>query len=65
MLQSEILLVRLRACDYDVTKLSETQYAEVVSLARSVGIELPRPGQIWGSHRDAEQYGHAVTHVDA
>lgn len=64
MLLRDILLARLRACNYDLSKLSAAQRAEVDDLARAAGIELPWPGVIWASHRGAERYGQEATRAD-
>ena len=65
MRYEELLADRLRAVDFDLSRLSDAELAEVNRLARAARVELPHPGVIWASHRDAERYGHVISHVDA
>ena len=55
---------KLRPVGFDLARLSPADRAEVRLLARTAGIELPRPGLVLSSHRDAERYGHEATRAD-
>ncbi len=65
MYYETLLAEELRVAGYDLSKMSDVQLAEVNRLARAARVELPRPGAVWGSHRDAERYGHEATSVDS
>ena len=64
MLLKEILLSRLRACGYDLSKLGAGQRAEVERLARAAGIELPRAGVPWPNIAGSDVLAGPLTHVD-
>ena len=47
---------QLRAVNFDIARLSTEARARVLHMARNAGIELWRPGLIWGSHREIGNY---------
>lgn len=57
MLLQKILLRLLRSVDYDLSKLSPADRAEVEALSERTGIALPRPGDKWESSESAEKIG--------
>ena len=64
MSYEEAIADKLRPVGFDLPRLSPADRAEVRLLARTAGIELPQPGLVLSSHRDAERCGHESTHVD-
>lgn len=63
MLRQKILLRLLRSCNYDLTRLSAVDRIEVEELSRRTGIDLPRPGETWGSNATADQHGLHVSRI--
>ncbi len=53
----------LSACDFDRSRLSVADAAEVFNLARSAGIELYRPGVAWPSSPGADLTGGGITRL--
>ena len=61
----EALAEKLRAVDYDRTRLPDADLVEVYRLARAARIELPRPGVVWPSSEGAEDRGGALSRIEA
>ena len=64
MSYEETIADRLRAVDYDLSRLSPEARDEVRQLSHRAGIELPWPGRILASHRGAENFGHEATRAE-
>ena len=59
------LAEKLRAVDFDRSRLSDTDHTEVFNLARAAQIELWISGVVWPSSPGAEDRGGALTPIDA
>ena len=57
------LAEKLRAVDFDRSRLTADQHAEVFNLARAAGIELYRPGVAWPSSPGADLAGRVITRL--
>ena len=44
-----LLAEKLRAVNFDLSRLSDTERAEVFRLARAAGVELPHQNESWAS----------------
>ena len=56
MSYEETIADRLRAVNFDLTRMSNEDRARVLLLAHKAGIEIWRPGVIWASHREIGNY---------
>ena len=57
------LAEKLRAVDFDRSRLTDAQHAEVFNLARAAGIELYHTGRIWPSSPGADLAGGVLTRL--
>ena len=64
MYYETLLADKLRAADFDLSRLSDVQLAEVYRLARAARIELPRPGVAWPNIAGTDVLAGPVTRVD-
>ncbi len=55
------LAKKLRAVDFDLSRLSEDECAQTFDLARAAGVQLWRRGLAWPSSPGADERGGAVT----
>ena len=60
-----LLADKLRAADFDLSRMSDVQLAEVYRLARAARIELPRPGVKWPNIAGTAVLAGPVTEFDA
>ena len=57
------LAEKLRAVDFDRSRLTADQHAEVFNLARAAGVELQRAGLVWPSSPVADLAGGVLTRL--
>ena len=59
----DLLAEKLRAVDFDRSRLTDAHHAEVFNLARAAGVELQRAGLVWPSSPGADLTGGGLTRL--